>query len=339
MADAKSALRATVSSALVNLTPAQIATQSAAVFAHLQALPTFASCRSASVYLPMDGGNEISTWPIVSDLLSRGARVAIPKVSGPNPTDMKMLLVADLEQARSFPRNKWGIPEPSAAMVATMEDATESSDLSVLLVPAVAFDARCGRLGHGRGFYDAFISRQRALTRPGGSEGEGSSQLLVIGLALSEQMVEAVPMVDGRDQWLGAPVPPTPHDPPATMLALRAVSTEHALPRTLTLSRFVACRPRDHTRRSARRHLGRGPAQGSAAHRERRRSGRQQGGGGGASAGGGGGQQVRSKQRRRSGCGGGGAGGRGRGRGRGGGWSAAAVAVAALRRGERQVQM
>ena len=103
---------------------------------------------------------------------------------------MRILLPqTSLEQAQKFPRTKWGIPEPSKAEAAGLEDATEASDLSLLLVPAVAFDARCGRLGHGRGYYDAFIARQRALVRAA-----GSPRVTVVGLALREQMVECVPM-------------------------------------------------------------------------------------------------------------------------------------------------
>ena len=63
-----------------------------------------------------------------------------------------------------------------------MEDMTSSPELTLLLVPGVAFDARCGRCGHGRGYYDAFISTQRGLKRPPGSE------LVVVGLALSPQV-------------------------------------------------------------------------------------------------------------------------------------------------------
>ena len=196
----KAAMRAQVAAALAALTPSSISSQSAAVLSQLNKLPAYNTCTSASIYLPMDGGQEIDTWPIVAELMSRGCRVAVPKVCGRQPTDMRMLRLASLEQAQSFPLTKWGIPEPDAATQAAMEDATEANDLSVLFVPAVAFDARCGRLGHGRGYYDAFIARQRALARGSGSG--AADKLTVIGLALSEQVVESVPMVDGHDQRL-----------------------------------------------------------------------------------------------------------------------------------------
>ena len=89
------------------------------------------------------------------------------------------LRLEGLAQAEGLPRTKWGIPEPTADLAATMADVTGSSELTLLLVPGVAFDARCGRVGHGRGYYDAFISRQRGLERPAGAE------VLVVGLALA----------------------------------------------------------------------------------------------------------------------------------------------------------
>ena len=176
-------MRTQIAAALASLSQPSISQQSAAVLSQLTALPAFTTCTSASIYLPMDGGPEIDTWPIVENLLARGCQVAVPKVCGKQPTDMRMLRLASLEQARAFPRTKWGIPEPDVPTQSTMEDATEASDLHVLFVPGMAFDARCGRLGHGRGYYDAFIARQRAIAR-----GAGLSPLTVIGLALREQV-------------------------------------------------------------------------------------------------------------------------------------------------------
>ena len=55
----------------------------------------------------------------------------------------------------------------------------------LVLVPGVAFDSRCRRLGHGRGYYDGFIAGQRDRGSPG-----AEPELAVIGLALAPQLVE-----------------------------------------------------------------------------------------------------------------------------------------------------
>lgn len=202
MSQPKAALRAQVSAALAALAPATIISQSEAVLSHLRALPVFANCKSASVFLPIDGGAEVDTWPIVADLLSRGASVAIPRVAGKQPDDLTLLrLSGSLAEAKELPRTKWGIPEPTAQLAAAMEDATEAADISLLLVPGVAFDSRCGRLGHGRGYYDGLIGKQRQVPR------EGGAALTVVGLSLREQMIDMVPMGD-RDQRLDMVITP-----------------------------------------------------------------------------------------------------------------------------------
>jgi len=200
----KTALRASTAKALAALSPAEISEQSAAVLAQLQQTAAYTSARTASVYLPIEGGKEVDTWPIVADLLARGASVAVPRVTGPR--SMEMLRLASVEQARALPRTKWGIPEPDAVLAAAMGgDRTHGEPpFDLVLVPGVAFDARCNRLGHGRGYYDTFIQGQRQK----GAEGEEEEEALaVIGLALAVQVAESVP-VGEHDQRLDLIVHP-----------------------------------------------------------------------------------------------------------------------------------
>ena len=51
----------------------------------------------------------------------------------------------------------------------------------VVLVPGLAFDEDCGRLGLGRGYYDRFLAGLTSTT---------------IGLAFEAQVVEQVPVVE-----------------------------------------------------------------------------------------------------------------------------------------------
>ena len=89
-----------------------------------------------------------------------------------------------------------------------MEDMTSSAEFDLLLVPGVAFDARCNRLGHGKGYYDSFIQQTRARVGRGagsnsnnGGGGGGVTSPIIVGLALSPQVVEMVP-VGEQDQRL-----------------------------------------------------------------------------------------------------------------------------------------
>lgn len=76
-----------------------------------------------------------------------------PQVMGPASADMRMFPLESDQETSSFPLTKWKIPEPSEELVLSREDGTFAGDIDVVIVPAMAFDARCNRLGHGRGYY------------------------------------------------------------------------------------------------------------------------------------------------------------------------------------------
>jgi 5,10-methenyltetrahydrofolate synthetase len=202
------------------------AEQSRAVLARLREMPEYRACASASVYLPMARGlagepsapmraphiphshwAEVDTWPIVEDLLARGARVAVPRVANDAEKGaMEMIRVRSAAEARSFAPSRWGIPQPSpqqAARAGGDVSATEPFDL--VLVPGTAFDADGGRLGHGGGFYDRFVAAQRSNA---GRTNAGRAPPTCVGLALSPQIVDGVPTTAGLDEALDAVVRP-----------------------------------------------------------------------------------------------------------------------------------
>jgi 5-formyltetrahydrofolate cyclo-ligase len=68
-----------------------------------------------------------------------------------------------------------------------MFSMADESELDVVLLPLLAFDASGYRLGYGKGFYDRFLQR---LSQQG-------RKVSRIGLSFSFQMVDEVP----ADQW------------------------------------------------------------------------------------------------------------------------------------------
>merc|ERR1712046_382238 len=110
--------------------------------------------------------------------------------------DMSMVRANNEAELRALPLDKWGIPEPPIDWVELRPDAALSGDIGLILVPGVAFDDRCNRLGHGKGYYDAFITKvtEERLSR-------NLSPPVTIGLALAPQIVEEVP-VGTKDQGL-----------------------------------------------------------------------------------------------------------------------------------------
>ncbi|TCD63492.1 5,10-methenyltetrahydrofolate synthetase [Steccherinum ochraceum] len=73
--------------------------------------------------------------------------------------------------------------------------ALEANDepLDLILMPGVAFDHSLSRLGHGKGYYDRFITRYTAL--------HNGRKLLLVALALREQILEAGKVPVGENDW------------------------------------------------------------------------------------------------------------------------------------------
>ena len=164
MAAAKAALRTTISSRLKNLTQAQVTQQSDAVVTNALRLPQYQKARSIGVYLSMPTG-EIQTREIVQDALRTGKSVFVPYIER-GVLDMRMFRLADLEDFESLNRDKWGIPSLPAESLADREEANDSLDL--IFMPGVAFaHGSLKRLGHGKGYYDRFLSSHK---KTGGGE-------------------------------------------------------------------------------------------------------------------------------------------------------------------------
>ena len=180
---AKKALRKEIKTRLSSLDEATIASQSKEAQNVLLNLSEYKKAKSLSIYLSMPA-SEAQTDLLVKDALSSGKKVFVPFLYSPSqePTDggkkrkvMDMLRLNSLQEYENLARDAWGIPSLSAESVKDRENAmggkgltrvgdgtTGSEDdlggLDLVVVPAVAFDAQMNRLGHGAGFYDAFLA-------------------------------------------------------------------------------------------------------------------------------------------------------------------------------------
>lgn len=217
----KSVIRKDVKKLLSQRTKDYIATKSHDIFGKLCSINEYSASKSISVYLNMP--NEAATSDIVTSSLDNGKRLYIPKIIGKKSEDMVMFEVQGLSQLNKFPVNSWGIPEPSTVEVQNSIDGTYFGDIDCVIVPGSAFDSNCGRLGHGKGYYDCFIRRvmfSRGLSDDNGlSPGsdaivprlplaEAGKRPVLIGLALDEQIVDHIPM-DGHDFYMDYVVTPT----------------------------------------------------------------------------------------------------------------------------------
>jgi 5-formyltetrahydrofolate cyclo-ligase len=146
-------------------------------------LPEYKNANRISVYLSMPTG-EVNTSEIVRQAFQDHKKVYVPYIyklheasPGMPKSQMDMLALQDLEDYKSLQTDSWGIPSLDKDSIATRKNcfggigmtqegeslATETNEagLDLILLPGMAFDHACRRLGHGKGFYDFFLHRYK----------------------------------------------------------------------------------------------------------------------------------------------------------------------------------
>ncbi|HEY4058127.1 MAG TPA: 5-formyltetrahydrofolate cyclo-ligase [Kofleriaceae bacterium] len=96
-------------------------------------------------------GTEVATAKLDSALRGRGVRVVYPRV-----VDGQRELAFCAVPVEALVLGTFGLREPAAAVRAEPLDS-----IDVFVVPGVAFDRSGGRLGWGRGYYDATLASAR----------------------------------------------------------------------------------------------------------------------------------------------------------------------------------
>ncbi|ORY26957.1 hypothetical protein BCR39DRAFT_560236 [Naematelia encephala] len=188
----KTALRKSMLRTLRSMSVEDIEKQSQVVAERLFALPVYQNAKSIGCYLSMAHG-ELRTTAIVTSILSREKKLYTPYIPSTPEQDMKMLRLYSPDDLDNCPLDKWGILDPGetrrdrdgARRENVLDKAVPALDL--ILIPGVAFDEECNRLGRGKAFYDRFLASY--------TTSKGSPVLLA--LALEPQMLppqERVPI-------------------------------------------------------------------------------------------------------------------------------------------------
>jgi 5-formyltetrahydrofolate cyclo-ligase len=222
---AKKALRKEIKSRLSSLSKDEIAKQSEQAQKAILNLDQYKQAKSLSIYLSMPA-SEAQTDLLVRDALRSNKQVFVPFLYTPThevaPGGGKQRKVMDLLRLRSeseydgLSKDAWGIPSLNVDSVGDRENAMggkgltlagdgiaddgDAGGLDLVVVPAVAFDTHLDRLGHGAGFYDAFLTRfcsQGKRAKPYLGESTSSKQSIrtpvtdpsQVGLCLTEQIL------------------------------------------------------------------------------------------------------------------------------------------------------
>lgn len=100
------------------------------------------------IFLAIPEKKEVDTSFILSILQGKDKNVVLPKVSGNN--NLTHYLLTD---STTLKISKWGIPEPVDGI------SIPATKIDVVFIPLMAFDTLGNRVGYGKGFYDAFLTR------------------------------------------------------------------------------------------------------------------------------------------------------------------------------------
>lgn len=95
-------------------------------------------------------GTEPDVLPVLRDAVGRGIRACLPKWDGTK----YILSLVDESGLDDLIPGKWDLPEPRFIRPA---DEYMKSGGALYLVPGVAFDEKCSRLGRGGGIYDRIL--------------------------------------------------------------------------------------------------------------------------------------------------------------------------------------
>lgn len=114
------------------------------------------------IYMPIKA--EVNTMPIIDKLYNENKEIYLPTIIDNN------ILFRKFNGVNNLVKGKYNILETKGEFLDKTYD--------VIVIPGIAYDINCYRLGYGKGFYDKFLS-------------SGSSSIRV-GLAYDFQIVDSI---------------------------------------------------------------------------------------------------------------------------------------------------
>ena len=155
------------------LSPEELDQHSEQIAAHLFKQRYYQQAQHISLYVAFQ--NEVHTKTILENALSLNKSCYFPVMK-----KNKQLDFFKVDATTQFAPNKVGILEPEPTQ--KNNHLFKPHHLDLVLVPLVAFDSDCHRLGMGGGYYDATFHFRKQFEKP-----------IMIGLAYDFQKLSYVP--------------------------------------------------------------------------------------------------------------------------------------------------
>ncbi|XP_013137258.1 PREDICTED: 5-formyltetrahydrofolate cyclo-ligase isoform X2 [Papilio polytes] len=178
---AKVLIREQVAARIAALSTEEKTRQSKIVYDKIVNHPCYKKAKNVAIFMSTD--QEVDTAPIIDHIKAKGGAAFVPQYAGGK---MKMLKLESGDET-AMPLTRHGIQQHSKEQI--RDDALDIG-LDLIIAPGVAFSRSGGRVGHGGGYYDKYISnlRQNPDTAP-----------KVVAIGFKCQVFDEVPM-DSQDQ-------------------------------------------------------------------------------------------------------------------------------------------
>ena len=124
-----------------------------------------------NIGLFMSLDHEIDTVPLIEELLKVGKNIYLPRTEG---DVIQFYQINSLDELEISP-DRYKVRQPKGGQV------VDPLILEVIVCPGVAFDKNNNRMGHGKGYYDKYLSRCPAYK---------------IGTCYKEQLLDEIPVTD-----------------------------------------------------------------------------------------------------------------------------------------------
>jgi len=135
--------------ALRTTTPASaIERRSGQIVTRLLELPEMKAAKSVALFWPIVERHEVDLRALDSALREQETAVFYPAID----PETRVMTFRRVDDPGALAPRGLGFCEPDAG-------AEEASELDVIVVPALAVDERCHRIGYGAGFYDRALPR------------------------------------------------------------------------------------------------------------------------------------------------------------------------------------
>ncbi|MFH1751216.1 MAG: 5-formyltetrahydrofolate cyclo-ligase [Candidatus Micrarchaeota archaeon] len=137
-------LRKSMKTLRESLPPEEAMEKSRQICSKFTASKSFEEAKTILFYLPIRG--EVQTSEAIEIAISKGKILAAPVVENGALVPRKL----QLDKLKVGP---FGVLEPFGTSIIPLEN------IDLVVVPGIAFDLHGGRIGYGKGYYDAFLKK------------------------------------------------------------------------------------------------------------------------------------------------------------------------------------